>query len=52
MCYTIIKERDTQSTRKEIKTMLKEMMEYGATIKDILKELELTQEEVFGENEE
>ena len=32
--------------------MLKEMMEYGATIEDILKELELTQEEVFGENEE
>lgn len=31
--------------------MLKEMMEYGATLEDLLKEFEVEKEEIFEENE-
>lgn len=32
--------------------MLKEMLEYGATLEDLLKEAEVTMEELFEEEEE
>lgn len=34
---------------KEVKNMFNEEMMYGATIEDLLKEVGLTEEEVFGE---
>ena len=41
--------RGNTSKGKEVKNMFNEEMMYGATIEDLLKEVGLTEEEVFGE---